>query len=95
MKKGEWNRLFGRRVSEIDIGIVGYGRIGKRVAKHLKAFEPRTIRCFDIDKAKLDGADQIKYTPLEDLLATCDLISFHVPLTQSTSGMISKKKSNR
>lgn len=92
MKKGEWNRLFGRRVSEIDIGIVGYGRIGKRVAKHLKAFEPRTIRCFDIDKAKLDDADQIKYTPLEDLLATCDLISFHVPLTQSTFGMISKKE---
>ena len=43
--------FLGRRVSEIDIGIVGYGRIGKRVVKHLKAFEPRTIRCFDIDKA--------------------------------------------
>ena len=92
MKRGEWNRLFGRRVSEIDIGIVGYGRIGKRVVKHLKAFEPRTIRCFDIDQEKLDGADQVKYTPLADLLATCDLISFHVPLTQSTFGMISKKE---
>ncbi len=92
MKRGEWNRHFGHRISEIDIGIVGYGRIGKRVVKHLKAFEPRTIKCFDIDKARLNDKDEIKYAPLEDLLATCDLISFHVPLTQSTFGMISHKE---
>jgi len=38
MHNGKWHRFFGRRLSEITVGIIGVGRIGTGVIEHLKGF---------------------------------------------------------
>ena len=38
MHKGEWKRIFGRRISEVTIGIIGVGRIGSRVLRRISSF---------------------------------------------------------
>ena len=38
MHKGKWHRFFGRRLSDVIIGIIGVGRIGKLVLQHLQGF---------------------------------------------------------
>ena len=38
MHNGKWHRFFGRRLSEVTIGIIGVGRIGVGLLKHLQGF---------------------------------------------------------
>jgi D-3-phosphoglycerate dehydrogenase len=92
-QQGKWERYFGHRLSEMDIGIVGGGRIGSRVIKLLSGFEPKNIFVNDINKDALDNLG-IKVTSCskEFIYENSDLITLHVPLTDKTYNMISKKE---
>ena len=51
LHKGEWNRIFGRRLADITIGIIGVGRIGSRVIRRIKPFGTPRILVNDIDSS--------------------------------------------
>jgi D-3-phosphoglycerate dehydrogenase len=89
MHQGKWNRYFGRRISEITIGIIGAGRIGGRVLRRLVAFGAPRILVNDLnpdpgvsDQLKLEWVDK------ETIYREADLISLHVPLTAQTKNMV-------
>jgi glyoxylate reductase len=65
-------------------GIIGFGRIGRAVAKRAQGFDLHVIY-FDPDAAPSFGASP---TTLDDLLRESDFISLHVPLTAETHHMI-------
>ena len=91
MHDGEWHRFFGRRISEIVIGIVGFGRIGKRVLNHLTGFGCKQILVNDIDTTKFHGialGANVEQVEKGQLFRAADLISLHVPLTKTTRNMI-------
>jgi D-3-phosphoglycerate dehydrogenase / 2-oxoglutarate reductase len=73
-----------RRVSELTIGLVGFGRIGRRVA-HLASAIGASLVVHDpyIDAA----ADLPGLVSLDELLARSDVISLHLPLTDETRGL--------
>ncbi|TGL45851.1 phosphoglycerate dehydrogenase [Leptospira perdikensis] len=48
IRKGEWTRPYGERIGGATIGIVGFGRIGKRVASHLLGYLPKEILVCDL-----------------------------------------------
>jgi len=48
MHNGKWHRFFGRRLSEVTIGIIGIGRIGAGVLQHLQGFGSPKILVNDI-----------------------------------------------
>jgi len=73
--------LFGRKV-----GIVGFGAIGKELAVILNAFGCE-LCYYDMIKADPDKYD-IKYSPFEELLASCDIVTIHTPVTPETTNMI-------
>ena len=50
MPHGNWERYFGRRLSDVTIGIIGLGRIGERVLKHLQCFTPKRVLLNDISQ---------------------------------------------
>ncbi|TGL10779.1 phosphoglycerate dehydrogenase [Leptospira meyeri] len=53
IRKGVWTRPYGNRLGGSSIGILGFGRIGKRVASHLIGFLPKEILVCDIvDKSE-------------------------------------------
>jgi phosphoglycerate dehydrogenase-like enzyme len=87
VRRGQWRRvgpmapwdLHGRTV-----GVVGYGSIGRAVARRLAGFEVRILVC-DPEREQADG---LELTSVEDLLARSDLISLHCPLTPATRGLI-------
>jgi lactate dehydrogenase-like 2-hydroxyacid dehydrogenase len=70
------------------LGIVGYGRIGRAVARRARAFgmrmlaTPSRARVWDAD------ADQVTFVELDDLLAESDVVTLHVPLTPETHHLI-------
>jgi D-3-phosphoglycerate dehydrogenase len=67
------------------VGIVGFGRIGRRVARRLLAFGAE-IRFYDHKVIDVPGVRQASF---DDLLETSDVLSLHVPLTAETAGLIS------
>ncbi|MSQ92710.1 MAG: hypothetical protein EXR87_07260 [Gammaproteobacteria bacterium] len=79
----EFTTLVGKRV-----GIVGFGRIGSRVAKRLKGWECdvvyHDIATFDAAYEADAGARRV---PLGELVATSDFVSLHVPLDRQTRKM--------
>lgn len=91
---GRWHQGLPRveDIYEIEgktVGLVGLGNIGQQVARRLKAFDAQviyydTIRRSPEEEARLD----VRYVPLETLLETADIVSLHVPLNDTTRGMI-------
>lgn len=79
-----------RELSGKMVGLIGYGQIGRAVARRLQAFDARVIyhtRTL-VDTAATDGLSPRAWVSLAELLSTADIISLHLPLTPQTRGMI-------
>jgi len=93
IRGGEWQRLMGVDLWGKTLGIVGLGRIGKRVAlKGKHAFDMRVMAYdpyIDPETAQIVGAEM---TDLKTLMIESDVISIHCPLTEETEGIIGEKE---
>jgi D-3-phosphoglycerate dehydrogenase / 2-oxoglutarate reductase len=73
------------RLSEITVGLVGFGRIARRLAESLQVLGCRLI----VHDPFLSPSDDLPpLVSLEELLRTADAVSLHAPLTEGTRGMI-------
>ncbi|MHA1721119.1 MAG: hydroxyacid dehydrogenase [Promethearchaeota archaeon] len=95
MKKGKWEKknLKGTELKGKTLGILGIGRIGAGVAKICQAFGMKTI-AYDVYVTK-EFAQSIGvelYDDLNKFLSQVDFLSLHVPVTDSTRGMIGKEQ---
>jgi D-3-phosphoglycerate dehydrogenase len=81
--------LTGRELSEMTVGIVGYGQIGTRVVRLLKPFGCR-ILVHDpyVELSAADLADGVVPASLETLLAESDVVTLHPRVTAETTGMM-------
>lgn len=76
-RNGEWKKRSGFLLSEWTIGLVGFGRIGRKVAEYLKPFGPRLLTT-DPKVQPADLPAGIKWCDLPGLLRESDLVSLHV-----------------
>ena len=77
----------GVQIKNKNVGIVGYGSIGRRVAKILSGFDAR-ILVFDPFVSGTDiNSPSMRKVSFEELLAEADFISCHTKVTPETSGM--------
>ena len=89
LHRSEWHRHFGRRLSEVTIGIIGAGRIGQGVLNHLNGFGKPRIMINDIDpNIELESEFNFEWVEKEDIYQQADIITLHVPLTLQTKNMI-------
>lgn len=88
MKRGEWKKkeLKGCRIKGKTLGIVGYGRIGKEVAKMASALGMNVVVYDPYVKNNKNAVT------LDTLLETSDFITIHVPLAEETKDMIGKNE---
>lgn len=93
VKNFEWQREVNRG-SEIEsrkIGIVGFGNTGRSFAEKWAGWN---VEILAYDKYKTDYASELNFvreTTLNSILNECDVISFHLPLTEETHMMVNKK----
>jgi D-3-phosphoglycerate dehydrogenase / 2-oxoglutarate reductase len=87
-ESGKWRNIefIGTDIKSKTLGIVGYGNIGKKVDALFRPFGVHTLKCDPYIK-QLDES----FVDLEEIFSLSDIISIHVPLTEETKGMISKK----
>lgn len=72
-------------------GIIGMGRIGKRVAEMAKAFEAKVLYWSRTRKKDIEKKG-IKYESIDTLIPKCDFFSFHLNKTKETEGIINEKR---
>lgn len=92
MHRGEWHRYFGRRLSEVTIGIIGAGRIGGGVLRRLAGFGTSRVLVNDIcPNLQVAPELKIEWVGKEEIYREADLISLHLPLTAQTKNMIRRE----
>ncbi len=88
--EGNWPRqsCIGREIGGKRLGLIGFGGIARRTAALARAFG-MAVAAHDpfiaADDPAWDGIERLEMT---DILAACDVISLHVPLTDGTRGLI-------
>ncbi len=102
VRAGEWSRQadFSMRKTPLielagkTMGVVGYGRIGRRVAEIARAFGMKTIAHRPSGKAG-PTSDDLPTCGLDELFERADVISPHCPLTPETRGMVNRDRLRR
>jgi glyoxylate reductase len=92
-RSGAWkgwdlDQLVGADVWGKTLGVVGFGRIGRAVARRAAGFQMKVLYADSI-RAPLDVESEARaeYRDLNSLLADSDFVSLHVPLTSDTRGL--------
>ena len=91
VRRAEWNRggaLTGWELHGRNVGLVGYGAIGRAVARRLRGFDVRLL-AYDVAPQSADGVELVE---LDDLLRRAEIVSLHVPLLESTRRVIGERE---
>jgi len=103
VRSGEWYRsgtgwhpelFLGMELRGKTLGIVGFGRIGRAVARIGSKGFGMSVLYYSRRRAPREVEDEIgaKYVSLETLLQNADVVSIHVPLTPETRGLIGERE---
>ena len=92
LRAGRWpgwgiNQYLGRDVHGATLGLVGYGRIGRAVARRAAGFGMQVLH-----HSRNDAGEPGYVRALDRLLADCDVVSIHVPLTAETHHLIGERQ---
>jgi phosphoglycerate dehydrogenase-like enzyme len=85
MKAGGWRRRVGTELASKVIGILGYGHIGKRVARMAHSVGMKVIASRKTPEKGNEGMDHVAMVDLDTLLTEADVVSLHLPLIKSGS----------
>ncbi len=91
VRAGGWTRDWfrGAELYEKTVGIVGYGRLGRLVARYLLAFDCRVLAADPhVDAAYVEPG--VTLTTLPNLLKSSGIVSLHVDLNERTQGFFGK-----
>ncbi|MFA7342844.1 MAG: phosphoglycerate dehydrogenase [Terrimicrobiaceae bacterium] len=89
---GTWRQHVGRQLTGKTVGIVGCGHIGKDLVPLLRAFDCRVMAN---DILKFPGfyhQHSVEESSLEELLREADIVTLHVPLDDTTRGMLDARR---
>jgi phosphoglycerate dehydrogenase-like enzyme len=91
VRRGGWRSFaVGRgQLHGATVGIVGYGAIGRAVARRLRGFGVRILAHDPFVEA---AEDDVTLTMLDDLLARSDIVTVHAPLSEATHKLIGARE---
>ena len=94
MKDGKWDRksFEGTELKEKTLGIVGFGNVGKKVAKAALALEMNVLAYDPFLPEEKFKELNVKKAEVMDIVTQADYITVHVPLTDKTKNMFSEKE---
>ena len=100
LREGRWHsntfRSSARQLFGSTVGIIGFGRIGKQVAKRLIGFDTKTIYTDLLEIApEIESELKSSRVDIDTLLTESDFITLHVPLTELTHHLIDEVALNK
>jgi glyoxylate reductase len=93
VRRGQWrgswaDGFLAEELTGSTLGIIGLGRIGQAVARRAQGFELRVLYA-QRTRAETDLGE---FRELDELLAECDLVTIHAPLTPETRGLLDARR---
>lgn len=90
VKQGNWSwePFLGRQIKDLNIGIVGYGRLGTMFSRYCQAFGA-SVFIYD-PYVVVENPEYTQVNSLEALIENCDAISLHVHVSDETRRLINK-----
>ncbi|MFH1031437.1 MAG: phosphoglycerate dehydrogenase [Chloroflexota bacterium] len=94
LKSGKWQRssFTGIEVRNKTLGIIGLGNVGAEVARRARGLEMKTIGHDPFVSMEYARNLQVELVPIEQIFKESDFITLHIPLTESTKGIIGEKE---
>jgi autoinducer 2 (AI-2) kinase len=87
-----FNQYGGYELASATVGLVGFGRVGRKVAQRLEPFGSRMIVYDPFVSPEELAVAGVMGTPLDDLLEQADVISLHVPENDDTHHLIGDRE---
>jgi phosphoglycerate dehydrogenase-like enzyme len=88
LRAGGWQATVGTELAGRTLGVIGLGRLGRRVARVARAFEMDVLawsQNLDPDEARHHGAEPVRR---DELLSRADVVTIHLRLSARTRGLI-------
>ncbi len=92
VRTGTWHKHVGRQLSDRTVGIIGCGHVGKDLAILLRAFGCSVLAQDILDFSEFYAEHGVRPVDLHELLKEADIVTLHVPLDDSTKGMLSAER---
>lgn len=92
LRSNNWSQLMGRLLSGKTLGIIGLGRIGKKVVKLVQPFEMKILAYEPFPDHDFVSSNNIILAPLNEILSQSDIVSLHLPLSDKTLHIIGRKE---
>ena len=93
LNAGHWSKVNNSRdLSEVTIGIIGFGQIGKTLATYLEYHKSRILAYDPFIKDDMKLESKVEFHELDSLLRQSDAVTLHVPLSDSTVEMIGDRE---
>ena len=97
LRRGVWRGdlyradLTGEELSQMTVGVIGYGHIGTKVVRLLKAFGCRILVADPyVQLSATDARDSVHHVGLDRLLRESDVVTLHARVTEETRGFIGR-----
>jgi phosphoglycerate dehydrogenase-like enzyme len=90
--QGTWKQHVGGMLSNRTVGIVGCGFVGKDLVHLLKPFNCKILANDIRDYAEFYAEHGIEAVELDALISRADVVTLHVPLDESTSGLLNARR---
>lgn len=88
LSSGIWDKNGGQSLYGKTVGIIGCGHVGLELINLLKPFGCNILLNDIVDKGDVCKLYNVRQVSLEELLQTSDIVTLHVPLTDSTARMV-------
>lgn len=88
VREGEWPRLHGKVLEGKVFGLIGFGTVGKAVARRLQAWQLTLLACDPLGDATAAESLGVRLVKMDELIRESDFISLHAPLLAETRCMV-------
>jgi D-3-phosphoglycerate dehydrogenase len=88
VREGKWPRLHGKSLEGKVIGLVGFGSVGREVARRLQPWRSTLLAYDPFGDENLALSLDVRLLGLEELIRETDFVSLHAPLTAETRHMV-------
>lgn len=87
-RAGEWPRMRGISLNDKVVGLIGFGSIGKKVARRLSGFECKIIVYDPAPDHEYAESLGVELCPLDEIIRESEFISLHLPLLPETREIV-------